>query len=405
MDKTPIASRLHVGIFGNTNAGKSSLFNAIFGQEIAIVSTEKGTTTDPIIKAMELSAFGPIALVDTGGLDDQGKIGLRRVEKTKKMLERIDLALYATDINDFQELEYLDTVLQFEKNKVPHILVFTKVDKAVQPRKEQIKKSYKKAVFTAKDDQHSINVLKQTIGQGLQELKVENESVIGDLLAPGSTVIMVVPLDSGAPKGRLILPQVQFIRECLDFRVNCFVTKETELEEALANLKKVDLVVTDSQVFGFVDNIVPKEIPITSFSMLLAKQKGDIDILIEGVKQIKNLPAGGKILMAEGCSHGHTHEDIGRVKIPAFIEKYTGKKLKFDFYSGYDFPDNLKDYDLVVHCGGCMLNKKVIYTRLWICEAAGVPVTNYGIVLAYLNGIFPRCYEIFYPKEVGLTDD
>ena len=239
------------------------------------------------------------------------------------------------------------------------------------------------------------------MGHILQQLQIKDEVVIGEILPQGSTVVMVVPLDDAAPKGRLILPQVQFIRECLDFGIHCIVTRETELEKALNNVKQVDLVVTDSQAFNFVSEIVPKEIPLTSFSMLLARQKGDVEVLMEGAGHIERLPEGGRVLMAEGCSHSHTHEDIGRVKIPNLIQKYTGKKLNFDFYSGYDFPENLQDYDLVIHCGGCMLSKKAVYNRLWICEQAGVPVTNYGIVLAYVNGILPRCSEVFSLKKEG----
>lgn len=399
MNKTPIASRLHVGIFGNTNAGKSSLFNALFGQEIAIVSPHKGTTTDPVVKAMELNPYGPIALVDTGGLDDGGLIGTSRVEKTKKMLGRIDLALYAADINNFDPLAYKNMIIQFKKNKVDHILVFTKIDQASGFEKQEMQETYKKAVFTSIKDSHSIDTLKQVIGKALGKLETKEDLIIGDLLPEGSTVVMVVPIDDAAPKGRLILPQVQFIRECLDFGISCLVTKETTLKQTLANVKKVDLVVTDSQIFGYVNKIVPREIPLTSFSMLLARQKGDMDLLMEGAKHLENLPKGARILMAEGCSHSYTHEDIGRVKIPNLVEKYVGEKLEFDFYSGYDFPDNLKEYDLVIHCGSCMLNKKTVSTRLWICQAAKVPVTNYGIVLAYVNGILPKCSEIFTPDK------
>ncbi|HHX63088.1 MAG TPA: [FeFe] hydrogenase H-cluster maturation GTPase HydF [Epulopiscium sp.] len=395
MEKTPIASRLHVGIFGKTNAGKSSLFNAIFGQDVVIVSEHKGTTTDPIVKAMELNPFGPIALIDTAGLDDDTVMGESRVGKTKDILGRIDFAIYATDIRVFDEVAYLEMVLQFKKNKISHILVFTKEDQVTSFKKQAIKKTYKDAVFTSTHDPSSINTLKLIIGKRLQNLKTKDEPLIGDLLPEKSTVVMVVPLDEAAPKGRLILPQVQFIRECLDYGIQCLVTRETELAEALKNLKKVDLVVTDSQVFGIVNKIVPKEIPLTSFSMLLARQKGDIDQLIEGVKSLETISDNGRILMAEGCSHSDTHEDIGRVKIPNLIKKYTGKQLKFDFCSGYDFPKDLKAYDLVVHCGGCMLNKKSVLTRLWVCEEIEVPVTNYGVALAYLNGILPRSSEIF----------
>ena len=395
MQKTPIASRLHVGIFGKTNAGKSSLFNAIFGQDVVIVSEHKGTTTDPIVKAMELNPFGPIALIDTAGLDDDTVIGESRIQKTRDILGRIDLALYAAEIERFSEAAYLEMVLNFEKSNTPHILVFTKEDRATTTRKQTIKKMYKDAVFTSMDNPSSINILKLTIAEKLQNLKTKDEPLIGDLLCPHSTVVMVVPLDGAAPKGRLILPQVQLIRECLDYGIQCLVTRETELAEALSNLKKVDLVVTDSQAFGLVNEIVPKEIPLTSFSMLLARQKGDIHRLIEGVKSLDKLADNGRVLMAEGCSHSQTHEDIGRVKIPNLIKKYTGKQINFEFYSGYDFPEDLKDYDLVVHCGACMLNKKSVLTRLWLCQETGIPVTNYGVVLAYINGILPRSSEIF----------
>ena len=404
MQKTPIASRLHVGIFGKTNAGKSSLFNAIFGQDIVIVSQHKGTTTDPVVRGMELNPFGPIALIDTAGLGDETAIGLNRVEKTKNMLKRIDLAIYATDVRDFDQVVYMEMVSQFKTNKVSHILVFTKTDEVSNTVRKKMGETYKGAVFVSTKDTNSINALKTALAERLKSLKPKEEPLIGDLLAENSTVVMVVPLDDAAPKGRLILPQVQFIRECLDYGIKCLVTKEIQLQDALDNLKQVDLVVTDSQAFGLVNQIVPKNIPLTSFSMLLARQKGDIDQLIDGVKQVEKLPENGRILMAEGCSHSHTHEDIGRVKIPRLMEKYLGKKLNFEFYSGYDFPSNLKEYDLVVHCGGCMINKKSILTRLWLCQEAGIPVTNYGVILAYLNGILDRSSEIFrlgYEVESG----
>lgn len=401
--KTPIASRLHVGIFGNTNAGKSSLFNEIFGQDIAIVSEQRGTTTDPIVKAMELNPYGPIALIDTGGLDDTTQIGIRRVQKTRSMLGRTDLALYVADINDFDKKAYEDMVLQFDRLKIPHLLVFTKIDEATDEKKKILKEEYKNCIFTALGDEKSITFLKQRMGEELQKIEIKEETLIGDLLPINSTVVMVVPLDEAAPKGRLILPQVQFIRDCLDHRIKCLVTKETELYQALSELKRVDLVVTDSQVFKLVAEIVPRNIPLTSFSMLFANQKGDINLLMKGVYQIESLPENGRILMAEGCSHSQTHEDIGRVKIPNLLRKHTGKNLEFDFYSGYDFPDNLRDYHLIIHCGGCMLNKKAVQTRLWICQEAGVPVTNYGIVLAYLNGILQRCSEIFLEDNKGIV--
>ena len=404
MQKTPISSRLHVGIFGKTNSGKSSLFNAILGQDIAIVSRHKGTTTDPIIKAMELNPFGPIALIDTAGLGDDTIIGSSRIRKTIGILSRIDLAIYAADISDFDKGAYLRMLKEFKKYKIDHILVFTKSDLCPREERQGIQDLYEDAIFTSVKQPASIEGLKEEIGKKLENLEIKDLPIIGDLLDQSSTVIMVVPLDEAAPKGRLILPQVQFIRECLDYEINCLVVRETQLEGAIKDLNKIDLVVTDSQIFGEVDRILPREIPLTSFSMLLARQKGDLDKLIEGASYLETLPQGAKVLMAEGCSHSHTHEDIGRVKIPNLIKEYTGKNLEFDFYSGHDFPSNLKDYDLIVHCGGCMLNKKAILTRLSICEEVGVPVTNYGVILAYLNGILPRCSQIF-KQDRGLAYD
>lgn len=401
MKKTPIASRPHVGIFGNTNAGKSSLFNTIFGQDIAIVSEYKGTTTDPIIKAMELNPYGPIALIDTGGLDDSTEVGIKRVEKTRNMLLRTDLALYVADINDFNKNDYEKMVAQFDKFKIPHLLVFNKIDQATEKVKDKIKSEYEDSIYVILDDKESVNFLKDKIGEELKKIEVKEDTIIGDILAPKSTVIMVVPLDQAAPKGRIILPQVQLIRDCLDHRIKCVVVRETELLEVLSEVKDIDLVVTDSQIFDLVAKIVPTNIPLTSFSMLFANQKGDIDLLIKGAYATESLPNKGKILMAEGCSHSLTHEDIGRVKIPNLLKKHISKDLEFDFYSGYDFPDNLKNYDLVIHCGGCMLNKKAVQTRLWICDEMGIPVTNYGVILAYLNGILTRCSKVFLKNDKG----
>lgn len=405
MKKTPIANRPHVGIYGNTNAGKSSLFNAIFGQDIAIVSEYRGTTTDPIIKAMELNPYGPIALIDTGGLDDNTEVGIKRMAKTKNMLFRTDLALYVADISDFNEDDYKKIVLQFERYKIPHILVFNKIDQVTEIERKRMELKYKDSVFIILDDEDSINSLKDRIGDELQKLEVKEDTIIGDILPSQSTVVLVIHLDEAAPRGRIILPQVQLIRDCLDHGIKAMVVRETELTQTLRELQKVDLVVTDSQIFKMVSDMVPENIILTSFSMLFANQKGDIDLLIRGVYEIENLADGSRILMAEGCSHSLTHEDIGRVKIPNLLKKYIGKELKFDFYSGYDFPGNLSDYDLVIHCGACMLNKKAVHTRLWFCEDMGIPVTNYGVILAYLNGILPRCSEIFHLKNEVKTYD
>ncbi len=391
MEKTPLAFRTHVSIFGNTNAGKSSLFNALLGQDMAIVSDKRGTTTDPVTKAMELIPYGPIALTDTAGLGDTSDIGKMRTDKTKNILNRTDFALYAADCSDFSEADYIKTREWFEKLKIGHLLVFTKSDLGCGDLKEK----YPDAVFVSVFDATAIDDLKSRLQSELSKLAPAEETMIGDLLPPGSTVVMVVPIDSEAPKGRIILPQVQFLRDCLDHGIKCVVTRDTELCQTLDELNKIDLVVTDSQAFGFVDSVVPEEIMLTSFSMMMAKMKGDLRELIKGADAIEKLHDGSRILMAEACTHNASHEDIGRVKIPALLKKRTGKNLEFDFYVHHDFPENLSDYDLVVHCGGCMINSRSMNNRIAFCLENGVPITNYGVVLAYANGILQRSKKIF----------
>lgn len=398
MEKTPIAFRTHVSIFGNVNAGKSSLFNKLIGQDMTIVSEQKGTTTDPVTKAIELLPYGPIALTDTAGLGDTTEIGGMRTEKTKRVLERTDFAIYAADCADFCEDDYLKAKSMFEKRKIKHLLVFTKSDLGA----DSLAKNYPDAVFVSVKDNSSIEALKKRLIDELSKIAPEPDTMIGDLLPKGSTVIMVVPIDSEAPKGRLILPQVQFLRDCLDHGIKCVVTRDTELSETLNELNKVDLVVTDSQAFKFVSSVVPDDIMLTSFSMMMAKMKGDLRQLIKGADAIENLRGGSRILMAEACSHNSSHEDIGRVKIPSLLKKYTGKDLKFDFYVHHDFPENLADYDLVIHCGGCMINSRSMKNRIDFCEESGVPITNYGVTLAYLNGVLTRSRRIF---ENPLTHD
>ena len=395
MANTPISLRKHITILGDTNVGKSTLFNNILGQERSIVSEHRGTTTDPVIKAMELIPFGPIALIDTGGLDDVSQVGEERVKTAMEILDRTDLAIYAADIISFDEIKYEEVVDKLDKKKIPHILVFTKCDKVSRAVKEDLKASYKRAIFTCKEDRESIENLKYKMAEELKKMGSEEDSLIGDLIPPNSTVIAVVSIDSGAPKGRLILPQVQFIRDCLDHGIKCLVTKEEGLKDAILELKEVALVVTDSQNFKNIDKLVPDGIPLTSFSMLFARQKGNMNILLEGVEKVENLSENARVLIAEGCTHNTTHEDIGRVKIPKLLKEHTGVDIQFDFYGGHDFPKDLSDYDMVIHCGGCMLNKKAMETRLLKCASKDVPVTNYGILLAYLNGILERSSRIF----------
>lgn len=391
MEKTPLAFRTHVSIFGNTNAGKSSLFNKLLAQDMAIVSDKRGTTTDPVTKAMELLPYGPIALTDTAGLGDTSTIGGKREEKTEKILEKTDFAIYAADGSDFDEAAYEAAKKMFDRTNIGHILVFTKADIGGSGLEDR----YPDSVSVSVNDDESIERLRRTLAERLGRLAPDEQTMIGKLLPEGSTVVLVIPIDSEAPKGRLILPQVQLLRDCLDHGMTAVCVRETELKDVLSRLPQVDLVVTDSQVFGYVASVVPENIKLTSFSMLMAGMKGDIKALISGAESIRTLKDGSRILMAEACTHNVSHEDIGRKKIPMLLRKFTGKELIFDYYVHQDFPKNLKDYDLVIHCGGCMLNSRSMINRQEFCREQGVPITNYGVVLAYVNGIAERSREIF----------
>lgn len=391
MEKTPLAFRTHVSIFGNTNTGKSSLFNALIGQDMVIVSSKRGTTTDPVTKAMELIPYGPIALTDTAGLGDTTDIGSKRMEKTEKILDRTDFALYTADCTDFDKNAYEQAKAQFERKKIRHLLVFTKADLGAGTLKE----NYPDAVFVSVKEEQSIENLRNILQKNLSEINPGEQTMIGGLLPEGSTIVMVIPIDSEAPKGRIILPQVQFLRDCLDHGMKAVAVRDTELEETLKELNKVDLVVTDSQAFKFVASVVPEEIKLTSFSMMMAHMKGDLKALSEGAYAIENLKDNSRILMAEACTHNVSHDDIGRIKIPNLLKKYTGKNLIFDYYVHHDFPKNLSEYDLVIHCGGCMINSRSMCSRIEFCHECGVPITNYGVVLAYVNRILDRSKKVF----------
>ncbi len=387
MNKTPIALRKHVAILGNTNAGKSTLFNALLGQDISIVSEISGTTTDPVIKALELIPYGPIALIDTAGLGDISELGEKREEKSRNILNRADLVIYVKDINTYNEPS-----MSFN---IPSITVYTKCDVIAFDELNRIKAANKDALFIAEYSAEEINKIKEKIISELKKQERDDETLLGNILPSGSTVIMVVPIDEEAPKGRLILPQVQALRDCLDNEICALVVKPDMLKEALNKLDKIDLVVTDSQAFKEVSEIVPQSIPLTSFSMLLANQKGNIFQFIEGTKAIEGLCDNDEILFLEACTHNSTHEDIGRVKIPNLLLKKTGKKLNFTYAIGYDFPEDIEKYKLVIHCGGCMINKREIQNRLEIFKEKSIPVTNYGVILAYLSGISERAAQIF----------
>lgn len=395
MEKTPLSMRKYVSIFGDVNAGKSTLFNGILGQEVAIITSYPGTTTDPIVKAMELIPFGPIALVDTAGFSDSSVMGEERIKKTNQIIDSTNYAIYAININDFSEDKYLETTSLFKKKNIPFTIVFTNINNNTKELVYKYKNRFTNAFFMHDLSKESFAQLRSKIAEALTKSDVKEKNLINGILKDNSLVLAVVAIDAAAPKGRLILPQVQFIRECLDHGIKCLVTRENELENALDDVKKVDLVVTDSQIFKEVDKIVPKSIPLTSFSILLANQKGDIDLFAKSATYIDKLKDHDKILMAEACKHNSTHEDIGRIKIPTLMKKYTNKDLKFEFYTGYDFPEDLDEYALVIHCGACMINNKAIQHRLSICNESNIPITNYGVVLAYLNGILSRSIEIF----------
>ena len=398
--KTPIAFRTHVSIFGSTNAGKSSLFNALIGQDMMIVSEKSGTTTDPVTKAMELLPYGPIALTDTAGLGDETSLGSKREEKTEKILDKTDFAIYAADIAAFDEDTYNKTVKAFDKRKIGHMLVFTKSDTGAAV----FAKKYPDAISVSVYDEKSIENLKNVLQRRLSEIAPDESTMIGGLLPDGATVVHVIPIDSEAPKGRIILPQVQLIRDCLDHGMRSIVVRDMELKETIAEYRdKIDLVVTDSQAFKFVAEVVPEEIPLTSYSMLMARMKGDLIALIKGADRIENLKDGSRILMAEACTHNSSHEDIGRVKIPRLLRQKTGKTLEFEYYTHYDFPKNLSDYDLIIHCGGCMINSRAMMNRIEFAASANVPITNYGVVLAYVSGILDRAKEIFIRNSANHT--
>lgn len=392
MQNTPLAFRTHVSIFGNTNAGKSSLFNKLIGEDLMIVSDTHGTTTDPVTKAMELLPYGPIALCDTAGLGDTTLLGKTREKKTENILKRTDFAIYAADSSNFNKSAYETAKEMFSKFKIPHILVFTKSDIG-----NDYKAEYPDAVSVCVTDDKTIKNLKAVLLKKLGEFcKNDSDTMLGNLLPKGSLIVHVIPIDSETPKGRLILPQVQLLRDCLDCNMKSIIVKPDDLPDIISDYgKRIDLVVTDSQIFGKVSELVPKDLKLTSYSMLMANMKGDLSLLAGGVRAIKNLKDGSRILMAEACTHNSSHEDIGRVKIPNLLKKKTGKELIFDHYAHHDFPDNLSQYDLIIHCGGCMINAKSMQNRIDFAASNNVPITNYGITLAYLNGILDRAYEIF----------
>lgn len=399
MNETPNALRRHIGIFGSSNAGKSALFNKLINQDMAIVSDKKGTTTDPVKKAMELIGFGPVVFVDTAGLSDGTDLGRIREEKTISELKKVDFALLVADMKDYEEASYNRVINFLEKYNIPYSFVISKEDLLNESEKEKIKKEFKNSLFVSINNEESIKRLKEYIVESLKKLKDNKESMLDGIVKEKDDVVLVVPVDSEAPEGRLILPQVQTIRECLDIGAFCHICKEDGLTNMISSLRKTDLVITDSQIFKTVNEIVPKNIKLTSFSMLMAKKKGELKVFFDGVKAVSSLKDGDKILVAEVCTHSTSHEDIGKVKIPALLKKKTGKELIFEFANGFSFPKDLEKYSLIVHCGGCMITRRQMLSRISDIKEKNIPVVNYGVLLSYLTGAFERQKDVY---EKGL---
>ena len=394
MNTTPNANRKHIGIYGNTNSGKSSLMNKILGQDISLVSNLEGTTTDPVQKAMEFIPFGPILLIDTAGLEDKSQLGEIRVRKSLDYLKRLDFAIYVVDGKNLDIDTYKKWKREANKYNIKHMVVVNKLDRLSEDEIHNINNIFDNPLFVSAIKNENFDKLKEELIKNLEQDE-EDKPIVGDLLSYGATVILVVPIDSEAPKGRIILPQVQVIRDCLDHGIKTYFVRETELEEALKEIKNVDLVITDSQAFKEVDKIVPKNINLTSFSILFARQKGELSDFLDGAKKLKDLKPGDNILICESCTHNISHEDIGRVKIPKMLNKIAGGDLNLECKVGYDFKEDVEKYDMVIHCGACMVNRKSVVNKINLCKEKNIPITNYGLVIAYFTGILDRSVEIF----------
>ena len=382
LNSTPSASRIHIALFGRRNAGKSSLINAITNQNTAIVSDTPGTTTDPVSKSMELLPLGPVVIIDTPGLDDVGELGLMRVKKARGVLSKTDIAIIVLDpVIGLGDLES-ELVADIKKRGLPHMLVVGKSDIA----KPSIEGAMNVSALTGE----GIEALKNAVA-ALRPSNFGEKPLISDLVGPGALIMLVTPVDSSAPKGRIILPQQQTLRDALDHNMLTMVVQDTEVKIALAALaKKPELVITDSQAFAQVSRDVPEDIPLTSFSILMARYKGFLDSAISAVSAMEDLHDGDRILIAEGCTHHRHCEDIGTVKIPGWLRKHSGRELNFEFTSGGGFPDDLSGYRMVIHCGGCMLNEKEVQSRRMRAEEQGVPFINYGIAIAHMKGVLTR---------------
>jgi len=389
LNNTPGALRVHIAFFGLTNAGKSSLVNAVTNQEIAVVSDTKGTTTDPVNKSMELLPLGPVVITDTPGIDDTGTLGEKRVARAMEVLAKCNMAVLVTDAGRDLENSEKELTEIFEKKNIPYIIAANKCDLL-----KEIPQNTGNIIYTSATEKINIDELKNKLAT---LVKPDREKrVIGDLISGDDVIVLVTPIDESAPKGRMILPQVQTIRDTLDSDAICVVTKENTYKKTLDILgDKVKLVVCDSQVFKLINDLTPPEIKLTSFSILMARFKGYLETAFKSIKVIDKVADGDKILISEGCSHHRQCGDIGTVKLPNLIKKYTGKDIKFEFTQGTEFPKDLSGYKLVIHCGGCMLNEREVQTRMEFSLNEGIPFTNYGIAIAYMNGIIKRSTAIF----------
>lgn len=407
MHETPKGSRLHIAIFGRRNAGKSSLINALTNQDIALVSDVAGTTTDPVYKAMEILPLGPVMIIDTAGIDDVGQLGALRVERTMQVLNKTDLAILVLDSQTGVTEYEIGLVKDIRKRQIPLVCVVNKIDVAIPSDEET-------GIWQRELGLVVLNVSAKS-GQGIEELKRaliksapdnwEGPPVIGDILQPGDSVVMVVPIDLAAPKGRLILPQVQTLRDILDHDCSGVVVKERELKEALDNMRRLPkIVVTDSQEFLKAAADTPDGVMLTSFSILMARHKGDLETLVAGARAIDDLKPGDEVLVAEGCTHHRQADDIGRVKIPRWLRQSVGGELEFEWVSGGDFPRDLEKFNLIVHCGACMLTRREMLYRLSVAREKGVPIINYGVLIAKLHGILYRALAPFPAAQILLED-
>ena len=395
LNDTPSGERIHIGFFGRRNAGKSSVVNAVTGQELAVVSDTKGTTTDPVSKAMELLPLGPVLIIDTPGFDDEGQLGELRVRKTKQILNKTDIAVLVIDAVEGLKQCDEELLFIFKEKDIPYLLVYNKEDMLKEEQKEPLVEDNNNVVYVSALQKTHIQELKEKLAK---QIKTEDQTLqlVGDLVQPSDLIILVIPIDSAAPKGRLILPQQQVIRDILEAGGAAICVKETELSKLLTDLgNRPSMVITDSQAFAQVSQVVPEEILLTSFSILMARYKGFLDEAVQGAAAIRQLKDGDRVLISEGCTHHRQCDDIGTVKIPRWLKNYTGKNLIIETSSGREFPEDLSPFSLIIHCGGCMFNGREMKYRMKCAKDQHIPFTNYGIAIAHMQGILERSIQVF----------